>query len=279
MRLAAIIFLCLATLSQAQVPDNMVQWRLMAASRQVTVSGGTVDVGSPYAYWPMTATGTNTTRILDFASTNNLLNSPNVATGPTLTSTNGYFYTMDGVNDSFIDTATNSVFSARQGTNDAPFAVSVWVYRTGYEDMILGKDNGTAGNREWYAYINADATVSFGICSQGVIGNRIGKVTTTGIPVSRWQNLIFEYDGSKTEAGINIWTNGVAAPVATFSAGSYVIATNGPARFVVGGRDGTALLAGAIDEVVFFTNTLTSVQKTNRYNKGRTSGDSLPTPP
>lgn len=238
-----------------------------------SVQGGAAgpDVGTPLAWWQMTADGTNATQILDFANSYNASNIPTVALGPTLT-TDGtnYYYEFDGLNDRFrVDDP--SAFSFTDGSgNDKPFSLSMWLNSVDWiqTDGILSKYG--AGTAVEWSMIRTASRVYFYVTNPTVTAYR-GRHTANDMPTYNgdWIHVVGTYDGSETTAGVKIYINGTQADTTDFTAGSYTGMTPSPEPVLIGNRQGISEWEGFMDDVRIFATNISATVVSNLYTQGQ----------
>ena len=227
-----------------------------------------VDVGTPLAWWQMTATGTNATQILDFSTSEAYPADfkPSVASGPVLVTTNGSYYLFAG--EQYFDAVDENAFDF--GTNTA-FSISCWLNWTGSKaESIVAKQKLTGPNFEGFnCHTETGGLLSFQLVgnSGGVNNNKIITVAS----VSGWTHAVFVYRKGTDPANMEIWMDGANQAVTTNASilSSASFANSIPLQIGSRGGINNLALTGFLDDVRVFTNDLTSTQISNIFTEGR----------
>jgi len=218
--------------------------------------------GGPVAWWKMTATGTNATQILDFANSYNASNQPSVATGPTLVTTNGTFYSFDGSDDRF-----EAGDYLDMGTND--YTMSCWITTTSAGVMSpMSKAKQSSGDRWWLTINNVAGKARVGIDTGG---GPIYADSTNSVTDGAWHHICATYNRDGLAI---IYIDGVHDGSADISSLDGDALTN-IQRFQLGAFRNSSdtapalLFNGNIDDARVYFSALTPTQITNLYTTGR----------
>jgi hypothetical protein len=157
----------------------------------------------------------------------------------------------NGASD-FIQIPDADSLSFGNGTTDTPMTISAWVNPhtlggTGSGNWIINK-RGTGALDEWQL-----------VFWQGQLGlalftnntNSMNQMTNTTWTAGQWYHVVTTYDGSKTNAGIKIYVNGILQTSTGSVTGSYT-GMNNTIQPVTIGRPGWSpalYFDGTIDEV------------------------------
>jgi len=232
-------------------------------------SAPVVDVGTPVAWWKMTATGTNATQILDFANSYNASNMPSVASGAVLnTDGTNYYYTFNSLN--YFNASPTNAFDIF--TNQT-FSASAWFDKNEASpdnpSVLLAKNSVASPFEGWIIDSSSDEKLSFLILGTGggVNFNEIETVAT----FSGWHHVVAVYKGGLSPSNMEIWVDGTIQAVTTNSSTLTASANNG-IPLQIGSRGGGADVSawtGDIDDVRIFTNDLSETQIDNLFTEGR----------
>lgn len=121
--------------------------------------------------------------------------------------------TFDGVDDRATATDASDVTRFNNGVDDLPFSVAFLAnFTTGALRCAVSR-GGTATNQfEWGVLITQTGAVTVGLYS--TVGDSMLGVITVAAPfASGWHHCVFTYDGSKTNAGMKVYVDGVLSPV------------------------------------------------------------------
>lgn len=175
------------------------------------------------------------------------------------------------VNSDYISVPDNSVFSFGNGAGvDTAFSVGCWVYLDdATSSTLISKYDSVAGAyREWNFTTNATDNLIFNLFKPdgtAYIGRSAGTLTAYQ---GQWIRLLATYDGSKLNAGVNLYLNGVDIDGADVSAGAYNGMTNTQSSVNIGSiNEGTStFLDGSGGEVFVWNVALTPAQVLADYN-------------
>lgn len=173
----------------------------------------------------------------------------------------------DGINDQ-IWAADNNDLSFN-GTTDAPFSMSFWVYKNNTNDggVFAKLDNTTAGNAEWTTYTGS-MRPQLAIYDNTTANNKTFSLTpamTTGT----WNHVVFAFDGSSTVG----YLNGNLGTIGVVTTGTYVAMHNTtiPVRLGVAISANVTYrtwLSGRLDEVRIYNVALNQREVTSLYRAG-----------
>ena len=98
-------------------------------------------------------------------------------------------------------------------------------------------------------------------------------ITTTGIPLNVWTNVIITNNGSKTNSGIKIYKNSVLQSVLSDNQGTYTggVAVSSNYKLNIAGASidaGSLYDKGLLDEITFINKELNQTEVTELYNGG-----------
>lgn len=174
----------------------------------------------------------------------------------------------------------NNISFTSGGGIDVPFSISLWVLFTSYStntNFILSKVGYyTTGNDEWEVQFEGgsvrvrkfDRNSNSRSVYQGV------QTIVSSMPSSNvWYHLVITDNGSKTNAGMKVYVNGLAIAVSSLNAGVYTGMNNGTNQLVMGidswGASPNRQLRGSLDEVAIWKNrALGQDEVTALYNAG-----------
>ena len=253
------------------------------------LSGGgaaPADVGDPFAWWKMTATGTNTTQILDFSDTGsaNASNQPSVAGGPTLITTNGAFYSFDGADDKFSITNQPAFNTFTALTMSCWFNLSTEPESDSW--MIMMSQYTSAGfSGQSYFCPKFGSALGFSEPARNKAGFALGDVQNgdgvivmagaTTIAVSNWYHFVATWDGGLDPDSMELYINGTNDSLTGIEAGVFPGMVGLDANLYMGGRQvgginsDANIFSGLLNDIRWFANeVLTPTQITNLYTEG-----------
>jgi|GEM_PF-4469528 len=183
--------------------------------------------------------------------------------------TNAGFF--DGIDD-YVSVADSASLTFNNATNDLPFSVSMWVNFNaiaGKEIALVGKYLTTGP--EWNTQLLDNGKYYMQCLNIAGASTRIkissSFVANTGI----WNHVVFTYDGSSSQNGMNIYLNGVQDPSPTRAMdGTYAKMGNFSTPVDIGAtnRDGgiyASYMNGLIEEVKIYDKTLTASEILKDY--------------
>ena len=182
-------------------------------------------------------------------------------------------------NNSVVGLGDSDLFSFTNGVTDLPFSISGWfklnAYGTGaavYSSfMTKSQNNGSIWIREWsFSHVNSTGfvLVIFNPDSSG--GNYIGKSINSPLSLNVWYHLTATYDGSKTNAGIVLYINGVLQSSVNANSGTYTGMGNTTATVELGRQfysGDSGYLNGNISSIQIYRNKVLSASEVlQNYN-------------
>ena len=188
--------------------------------------------------------------------------------------TNAGFF--DGI-DNYVSIADSASLTFNNATNDLPFSVSMWVNFkaiAGKEIALVGKylDSG-AFNAEWNTQLLDNGAYYFQ-CLGVAAYQRIKITSSFTANTGMWNHVIFTYDGSGSQNGMNIYVNGVqdTSPTRANDSG-YTKMSNYSAPVEIGavnryGGIYASYMNGSIDEVKIYDKALTANEILKDYTLG-----------
>jgi hypothetical protein len=176
----------------------------------------------------------------------------------------------DGTNDAIVVASSGALENATAGD----ITVSMWVFATGSGGGGLGRlFDKTAGSLDGYF-----AFVQTGTGGKLIVHFRQGFSAVQGtwqtdsvFNFTNWTHLVIHYNGSATTNNPTVFVNGTAVTVNRNAAPSGTIASDaGKALYLGGNVAGDRAFAGQIDEIMFFTRTLSTDEIRQLYRMGAT---------
>jgi hypothetical protein len=264
----SLLIILLASTSFAQMSKGTSKNLLMAAGRPQVGGSGGVDVGTPYAWWKMTGTDTNTTQLLDSNGTYNFTN-----TSVTFVSTNStyYYYSFDGSTSKFIGTNTTAFVPTSM-------TASAWVWLKAQPSAassfgVVARYSQTVANWPWFLRASAGPTYSIAPfrgkasfwVNDNLNSNGIGRATSDSITLSNWTHIVAVWDGGKTTNSIKMYINGSLSQGPGYAYGTFTGLEPSSDKVRMGNENNANFMNGFIDDVRYYTNTLSASQITNLY--------------
>lgn len=208
-------------------------------------------------------------KIYDLSGNNNtgtLINGPVWEPGRT-----GQALKFDGVDD-YINVPDNDSFSFTNGTNDLPFSVSLWERRTSSQGTgFFGKYLDDAPfNGEWSCSVLAANTYYFQLIDDNP-QVRIKITSSLTGALNQWNHVVFTYDGSGDEPGLDVYVNGVKDTSPTRNEeNDYVKMTNYSAPLNIGAilRESglySSYFNGKLDDVRIYNRALSAREVAQLY--------------
>jgi hypothetical protein len=180
---------------------------------------------------------------------------------------------------SYASLPDSNSFSFTDGVNDLPFSMGAWVNANAFDgdggvNWIVTKDGYRDGswNREVSLFTyNGGIALNIWKLSGSA---KIGRVASAVLQRARWYYVVVTYDGSKTEAGIKIYVNGVQSDDTSGSSGTYTGMTNGDRKLFIGswdypGSPPTCDWNGSLDDVRIYNRALTAAEVSQLYRLGK----------
>ena len=177
--------------------------------------------------------------------------------------TNTYSLEFDGVDD-YLNLGDNNSFSFGDGSNDLPFSVSLWAKINDATRAPLFTKSAT--DKEYHILTSASDKLRIRLYDNST-GGYIQSEMNAAISTSGWKNYIFTYDGTGSNAGLNIYLNGDVVAQTKSLSGSYTAMENTSTDLRIGTSEQNSFyLDGHIDEFALFNIELSSAQATAIYN-------------
>lgn len=179
------------------------------------------------------------------------------------------FVTLDGVDD-YVNHGDADAFSFTNGSGtDLPFSISCWLYQTsdpgGTAVEIVSKYSNSA-NVEWIFSARYDASGPRFACykngSYSVSIARLGAGVSIGL--NSWVHWCGTYSGSKTNAGLKIFKNGVQVDNTNSGEGTYTGMSNTAGLLRIGKST-----TGHIDGPQIYSRELSAAEVAAIYAAGR----------
>lgn len=123
-----------------------------------------------------------------------------------------------------IDIDNTSLLSFTDGSNDLPFSISLWAYFTAFSsfgNMLVNKRSNVAGSDEWQVRLRPDKVMFYKVDKNSAGANYQGVIMTNTVSLNQWYHIVVTDNGSKSEAGMKIYVNGVEQSITSFSSGTY----------------------------------------------------------
>jgi len=180
-----------------------------------------------------------------------------------------------------IDIPDNNLLSFTSGGGvDVPFSISFWLYINSFSSVgnwIINKRD-SANNDEWQI-VCVSGKIAFQKFSS-IPSNYLSARTVNNLALANWYHVVVTDDGRKTNAGMNIYVNGLNQSVVREASGTYTGMINGTNAVRVG-RPSWSLVTpdashqGIIDEIGIWKNKALNILEINKlYNGG--NGKSTP---
>jgi hypothetical protein len=254
-------------------PGHIEDWEL-----QETIAKLLDITGTPLALWPIQEiTGTT----IDDASLNgyDLTAIASVATWVTHTKRCTALQ-FDRVTRRLYRADAGGAFSFGDGATDDPFSVIAVIYASGASvsnSVVIAKNDPVTTKREWEFRYTAtgDGSVAFQMYDESVPATIYSSIAMPAVDkpqMGHWRVYIATYDGTGTEAGVNIYENGVLVAQCKIVTGAYVAMENLGVDLTVGSNavggemwEGNILFAGvcskelSVDEAWSITTMLRGI--------------------
>jgi hypothetical protein len=165
----------------------------------------------------------------------------------------------DGTNGAIVVTSSGALENATAGD----ITVSLWFFATGLGENVAGRlfDKTLDGPGDGYfAYLQTGTGGRFMVRFRQGFSVTAGTWTTGSIfDFTNWTHLVIQYNGSTTTNTPTVFVNGTAVTVARTSAPSGTRVSDAGKALYFGNRiDGDRTFDGQIDEIMFFTRTLST---------------------
>jgi len=183
---------------------------------------------------------------------------------------NEYSLEFDGSNDRCV-IGDDDIFSFTTGGVDEPFSFSLWakISGSGSNQGLIGKDAATGV--EYIIALDSSDKVLFRLYDADTTNNYIQVLTDAALATGTWIHIVCTYDGSETQGGLTIYTNGVAPGQTASTTGSYTHGmdnTIAALSYAVWDRD-RSFFGGHLDELSCWDIELSAAQVTSLYNSGK----------
>lgn len=175
----------------------------------------------------------------------------------------------------------SDLFSFTSGGGvDLPFSISTWIrlgaYGTGaalYSGLIIKSQYSGGWVREWQLSHGNSTGISFSIFNPDTSGvNYLLVNMGTPLALNTWYFITVTYSGSKTNAGMKIYINGIIQPTSNANGGTYTGMGNTTTTVELGRQNTNGLtdngnLNGNISNVLIYKNKeLTASEVLQNYN-------------
>lgn len=172
---------------------------------------------------------------------------------------------------SFVNYTDNSLFSFTDGVNDVPFSIEIWVNfsNNSVSQVLLNKQNNTNQREYIIAWNGTNLTCILIKQNDAATNIRANYLWTPTI--NTWYQLVFTYDGSKSQNGIKIYVNGSLVTTTNIINGGYAGMTNGTSSLGLGKNQltNTEFFNGKMDNVRMWKyRVLTAEDISSFYNSG-----------
>jgi len=172
----------------------------------------------------------------------------------------------------YLSVADHADFTFGDGTNDSPFAVSLWVNADDWTShgVVSKWETDGVDNHEWLLFTNGSDKLYFVVYDNSTAGYR-GRSYNTAITgyQGSWIHIVATYDGVSATIvdRIDIYINGIAVDDQDFTANNYTAMEDKDVPFEVGSyNNGLNNLDGKITEVAVFSKDLSQRDVTNLYS-------------
>jgi len=120
-----------------------------------------------------------------------------------------------------VNFGTSSLLSFTDDTNDFPFSFSGFFKNTNVNGHILGKSSNNSSTNQEYEIQIFDGVFYFRMFSGFTGGQFIGFYIANPFTGSTFKHFAITYDGSKTNAGIKFYVDGVVQTTTLWGLSSY----------------------------------------------------------
>jgi hypothetical protein len=133
----------------------------------------------------------------------------------------------DGTDD-IVTVTDDDAFSPTDGATDTPFSISAWVYVgdiASDNGPFVTKSNNTLLDRNEYIFKHANGVLQFFIYDSAATaqGDAIRALASaSSLSSATWHHVVATYDGSGSQNGMNLYTDGSSTASAKSQAGTYV---------------------------------------------------------
>jgi len=222
-------------------------------------------------YWPM-GEGAGI-RAQDLSGKGNHGTLTNMVQGSTSGWTGGKFgraMRFDGVDDYLVIPDTPSL-SFGDGVNDRPFSISMWLKADSFNANYqwLFNKRGNLSNSEYQLVLTPTGQLYMNLFSGGVGTVYMEVISVQVIRLNTWHNIVYTYDGSKTNAGQQFYIDGVLSTKTGVNGGVYVAMQDGTVNLHIGIRAwdyGTnAKFVGVMEQVRLYNRNLSALEARQLY--------------
>jgi hypothetical protein len=177
----------------------------------------------------------------------------------------------DGTNDAIVVASSGALENATAGD----ITVSLWFFATGLGEGGLGRlfDKTLLGPGDGYlAYLQTGTGGKFIVnFTQAFSSAQARWITDSVFNFTNWTHFVIQYNGSTTTNNPTVFVNGTAVSVNVSVAPIGTKVSDAGKALYFGGRvSGTRAFDGQIDEIMFFTRTLSPDEIRQLYRMGAT---------
>lgn len=197
-----------------------------------------------------------------------IIGSPTFVTGKVGNAVN---FINDAANN-YLNLPDNNAFSFTSGGGvDLPFSISLWFNVTAFSSFNFLVNKQSATGFEWQLLLNGSTNILFSKFTNTSISQ--GVIRSSSISLNTWHHLVVTDNGSKTNAGMKVYLNGVLGSNTNSNSGVYTGMANTTSPVFVGNFGNSIGTAnkhkGLLDELGIWKNReLTSAEITFLYNSG-----------
>mgnify|MGYP003132463565 FL=1 len=183
---------------------------------------------------------------------------------------------LDGTED-YIEIGNHAVFNFTDGAgDDSPFSLSAWVQTESALDQgaIISKNSGSGVASNWL-FVHDQGQI-WGILYDGSGSNlaaiRVRTSSSGLLPPGEWTHVLFTYNGTNSQAGMNLYVNGQPAAVIRDNPAPYSgqTATTSPVRIGANAASGIGNeFEKFITEACVLGFEASAAQAEELYNNGR----------
>ena len=170
-------------------------------------------------------------------------------------------FIFDGINQ-FVEVPDADDLSFGDGVTDQAFSFSIWVYL----DRVTGSSSKMFFNKndEYRLRMNQNGRIFFELFTDTSNYLSTRYIDLAG-DLSTWLNIVCTYDGSKTNAGMKIYINGVEVITGNQNSGTYTGMTNQASPLTLMGAD---YIDGNANHFTVIAKELSAAEVTELYNGG-----------
>lgn len=182
---------------------------------------------------------------------------------------------VDGVDD-YVEVGNHSVFNFTNGGGvDKPFSMSCWIQIETASDQgaIISKNGGGGVPSNWFFGQQSGQLQAIIYDGSGSNSRAIRAFSNSGLLTpGQWDHVLMTYDGSNSQNGINIYSNGVLRFVTRSNPQPYtgLQPTSSPVRIGANAAGGVGNeFEKYMAEAVIYDYEVTAAQASELYNNGR----------